>query len=74
MTDFGKQLRDKLVCGVNNDHIQWRLLSKAKLTYKRALEMGQELETAAKNLHETSSRIMSGPTPSDSTMGRSAQA
>ena len=64
------QLRDRLVCGVNDDQIQRRLLSEAKLTYKRALELAQGLETAAKNVRElqTSSRVPSGPT-ADSTMG-----
>ena len=65
------QIRDRLVCGVNDDQIQRRLLSEAKLTYKRALELAQGLEMAAKNVRElqTSSRMPSGPTPSDSTMG-----
>ena len=45
-------LRDRLVCGFNNDHIQCRLLSEAKLTYHKALELAQGLETAAKNVQE----------------------
>jgi len=65
------QIRDRLVCGVNDDQIQRRLLSEVKLTYKRALELVQGLKMAAKNVRElqTSSRMPSGPTPSDSMMG-----
>lgn len=42
-------LRDRLVCGINDDSIQRRLLSEAKLTYKKALEIAQAMETAANN-------------------------
>ncbi len=45
-------LRDRLVCGVNDDRMQRRLLSEPKLTFKRALELAQGLETAAKNVQE----------------------
>ena len=46
-------LRDRLVCGVNNDAIQHCLLSETtKLTYKRAMELAQSLESAAKNVEE----------------------
>ena len=44
-----EMLRDRLVCGINDEHIQHRLLAKDKLTYKKALEVAQGLETAAKN-------------------------
>ncbi|XP_036002862.1 uncharacterized protein K02A2.6-like [Fundulus heteroclitus] len=42
-------LRDRLVCGINDDSIQRRLLSEAKLTYKKALEIAQAMETATNN-------------------------
>ena len=45
-------LRDRLVCGVNCDQIQRRLLSEAKLTFARAMEMAQSLEAATKNVEE----------------------
>ena len=41
------QVWDRLVCEVNDDRIQRRLLSETKLAYKRALE---GLEMAAKNV------------------------
>ena len=43
-------LRDQLVWGISNDAIQQRLLQEAKLTYKRAVELAQGLETAAQNV------------------------
>ena len=42
-------LRDWIVCGVNNNKIQQRLLSEKTLTLTKALELAQGLETAAKN-------------------------
>ena len=43
-------LRDRLVCGIKDEHIQRCLLSEEKLTFKKALEIAQRLETAAKNI------------------------
>ena len=45
-------LRDRLVCGVNDEKIQNRLLSESGLTYQKALGLAQSLETAAQNLKE----------------------
>ena len=42
-------LRDRLVCGVNNDRIQRRLLSERDLNYKKALELAQGMEQAEKS-------------------------
>uniref|UniRef100_A0A8C6WZ84 ribonuclease H n=1 Tax=Neogobius melanostomus TaxID=47308 RepID=A0A8C6WZ84_9GOBI len=43
-------LRDRLVCGINEDAIQRRLLGEATpLTFKRALEISQGMEMAASN-------------------------
>lgn len=43
-------LRDRLVCGINEDSIQRRLLGEATLTFKRALELSQGMEMAASNV------------------------
>ena len=43
-------LRDQLVWGIKNDAIHQRLLQEAKLTYTRAVEPAQGLETAAQNV------------------------
>ena len=45
-------IRDRLVCRVNNDLIQRRLLSETSLDLKKALELALGLETAAKNVCE----------------------
>jgi hypothetical protein len=39
-------LRDRLVCGVNNDRIQRRLLAERELTFERALTIAQGMEQA----------------------------
>ena len=43
-------LRDRLVCGINEEQTQGRLLAESKLTLKRGLEIAQSLETAAQNV------------------------
>ena len=52
--NFGESLddmlRDRLVCGINEEQTQRRLLAESKLTLKRALEIAQSLETAAQNV------------------------
>ena len=45
-------LRDRLVVGISNEAIQRRLLSETALTFKKALEIAQSLEAAAKNTRE----------------------
>lgn len=43
-------LRDRLVCGIGDKAIQKRLLAEPKLTYKRAVDLARELETADQDL------------------------
>ena len=48
-------LRDRLVCGVTNDHIQRRLLTETTLDFDKALNKASSMELAEKNaldLHE----------------------
>ncbi len=45
-------LRDRRVCGINDEKIQNCLLSETRLTYQKALSLSQSLETAAKNVKE----------------------
>ena len=52
--DYGESvdnmLRDRLVCGINHERIQQRLLSEGKtLTLSRALDLAQSMESAAIN-------------------------
>ena len=45
-------LRDRLVCGMNEETIQRRLLAESGLTLKKALEIAQGFEAAARNVGE----------------------
>ena len=53
---FGETLddmiRDRLVCGVNNDRIQRRLLTEPELTYQKAVDIALALESTAKHVHD----------------------
>ena len=42
-------LRDRLVCGINDGHIQRRLLAEPELTYKKAFDIAQAVESAERN-------------------------
>ena len=44
-----KMLRERLVCGIRDGHIQRRLLAEPDLTLKRAFELSQAVETADRN-------------------------
>ncbi|GFO29285.1 polyprotein [Plakobranchus ocellatus] len=45
-----EMLRDRLVCGINDKKIQQRLLAESKLTFAKAMEIAQAMETAAGNV------------------------
>ncbi len=47
--DPNEMIRDRLVCGVNHDTIQRRLLAEKDLTFAKALEVAQAVEAAEKN-------------------------
>ena len=49
-------IRDRLVCGLKNDHIQKRLLSEDKRTFEKALNLSVAMETSAKDTQELSKR------------------
>ena len=52
---FGDSLdmiRDRLVCGINNEKIQRRLLAEPELTYKRAVELSLAMESASKHVED----------------------
>ena len=50
MQTLQQVLRDKFVCGLNSSAIQKRLLAENELTLKRALEIAQSMEAAAKQV------------------------
>ena len=43
-------LRDRLVAGINDDHIQRRLLAEGDLPFEKALEMALGIEAAPENV------------------------
>lgn len=45
-------LRDRLVCGVDHEAIQRKLLSEKDLTYAKALELALVVESAAKDTRD----------------------
>ncbi len=49
---FDDMIHDPLVCGVNNDRIQWRLLTEPELTYQKAVGIALALESTAKHVHD----------------------
>lgn len=65
-TNLNDMLRDRLVRGISNDHIQWNLLSKWSLTFEIALEIATGLETASKNADDLKQTFQQ-PTPTPNT-------
>ena len=55
-------LRDRLVCGVNHEVIQQKLMSTKNLTYTTALEFAQAIEAAEKNAQHVATNS-NPPTP-----------
>jgi len=47
--ELEKMLRDRLVCGVNDERIQRRLLAESQLEFKKVMELATAMETADKN-------------------------
>ena len=54
-------LRDRILCGINDDTIQKKLLAEVNLTYTKALEWAQGLETAAQNVKKISCKETASP-------------
>nr|XP_021327326.1 uncharacterized protein LOC110438662 [Danio rerio]XP_021332015.1 uncharacterized protein LOC110438662 [Danio rerio] len=53
-----QMLRDILVCGVNDDRMQRRLLSEVELTFEKALTICQAMESANKNVRDLQGLLM----------------
>ena len=45
-------LRDRLVCGIWNGHLQQRLLAETDLTFQNALDISQAIEAAERNARD----------------------
>ena len=51
-TTLEDMLRDRIVCGINDNAIQKRLLAEPELSFKKAVELAQGMETAARDAKE----------------------
>ena len=49
-------LRDRIVCGINDDVLQKRFLAKSGLDYGKAVEIALNLETTAQSMKELKSK------------------
>ena len=58
-TALEDMLRDRLVCGINEDRIQRRLLSETTLNFKKAYEIAVGMEIAAKNAKDIQQAALS---------------
>ena len=45
-------IQDRLVCGVNDERMQGRLLTESRLHFKKALELAAAMEIADKNTRD----------------------
>ena len=55
-----EMLRDRLVCGINNETIQRMLLAESSLDFKKSMKLAISMETALKNARDSTSKIASG--------------
>lgn len=56
-THLQDALRDRFVCGLNNEAIQKRLLTEAVLTFQKAVEIAVAAETVAREAQQLSSSL-----------------
>ena len=56
-------LRDRLVCSINHEETQKKLLGESALTYQKALKIAQGLEVAAESLEAIKQGESSKPRP-----------
>eukprot|EP00731_Ephydatia_muelleri_P024460 Em0016g731a len=59
--DFGasleEMLRDRLVCGIKDEHFQRRLLAEPNLTFKKAQDIAQALESADRSTADLQQQV-----------------
>jgi hypothetical protein len=58
-------IRDRLVCGINNEKIQRRLLAEPELTYKKAVELSLAMESASKHVEDLGAKGVSIEDPNN---------
>lgn len=59
---LNEMLRDRLVCGINHEAIQKKLLAERELTYERAIAVAQGSEQADRNMREIKTQKTMGVT------------
>ena len=57
---FEEILRDRLVCGINDEQIQRRLLAESTLDFKKAMKIATSVETAIKNAKDLTNQTARG--------------
>ena len=57
-TTLNIMMRDRLVVGMNEEHIQRKLLQETGLTFEKAMEIAVAMETSSKNLKELTSHVV----------------
>ena len=67
-----KMLRDRLVCGLNDERIQRRLLAESQLEFKKAMELATAMEIADRNTRDLIAGKLSEK-PEESQVNRVAQ-
>jgi uncharacterized protein YjbK len=50
-------LRDWLVCGINDEQIQRRLLAESSLDFKKAMKIATSMEAAVKNARDLTNQM-----------------
>ena len=59
--DFGasleEMLRDRLVCGIKDEHFQRHLLAEPNLTFKKAQDIAQALESADRSTADLQQQV-----------------
>ena len=69
-------LRDRILCGINDDSIQRRLLSEPKLDYAKAVETALNMETAAQSMRTLKNKTegSTGDTPAPPQVNKTSAA
>ena len=60
--------RDRLLCRLNNEYIQRRLLSEDPLTFEKAFKLAKGIETAAKNIQSLKGEHGGGAADTEGTL------
>ena len=70
-TTLDVMLRDRIVCGINDDAIQRRLLAELGLDYAKVVETARNMEAAARSMKELKSGTSGTPSTSGHASGGS---